>query len=435
IYLAALSASEMEAPVRELLALAESSGDRLSEGSAHTRLAVIAFERGDDDAIWAHADAAIAALEPLGDSAELADALRLTGWVRWRRGVPADAEPVLRRAVEIAQRVHAPVISAEATQDLAIAVSMLGRGDEAIVLIEEAYRLAKASGNLNVLMRINNNYPSTTETWTSDFARSREILLEGEELARKAGVRTNLGWILGSLGDNAAIVGDLRDAERYQREAVDLAREVASDPLLGMRLNALGYVLAGQGRLDEARGALAASERLSRANPEPQNEMPLRLSLALVAWLSGDHDGAARELAPAVESSREYHVDFLADGFVLLVRTLVELGRREEADGFRDLTREAVAPYARAMGLAVDGLLAADPREAVTLLREAAEGLGSLGVQTDRGAVLLDLARAEARAGEDGRPTLAAARELLTSVGAFGWLARADAIEAEIGGS
>ena len=121
-----LTAGRAEAPVGELLALATSSGDRLSEGFALTRLAIIAFERGDDDAMWTSVDTAIAALEPLGDSPELADALGITGWARWRRGLAAEAEPTLRRAIEIASRMDASGTLAEATMDLAITVSMLG---------------------------------------------------------------------------------------------------------------------------------------------------------------------------------------------------------------------------------------------------------------------------------------------------------------------
>ncbi len=429
-----LTAGKAEAPVRELLALATSSGDRLSEGFALTRLAIIAFEHGDDDVMWTSVDAAIAALEPLGDSPELADALRITGWARWRRGLAAEAEPTLRRAIEIASRVDAQGTLAEATMDLAITVSMLGRGDEAIATIEDARRLAKECGELNVLMRLNNNYPSTIETWTSDFARSREFLLEGEELARKAGVRVNIGWLLGSLGDNAAIAGDLREDERYQREAIEEARAVGSEPLIGMRLTGLAHALMQQGRLEEARETLADAIRIGEANPEAQNEIGLHLDRGILAILDGDLEDAVRVLVAGVEQARAYHVDVFVEGFAHLVRTLVELDRREEAESYRDLTRDGQSPYAVAVGLAVDGMVATDAAEAVALLREASDRLEALGVATDRGLVLLDIAQAQLRAGEDALPTIERAREVLTSNGALGWLPRADAIETEARG-
>ncbi len=430
VQVGALTATEGEEPVRELLSLAKASGDRSSEGYARTRLATIAFEHGDDDEVWSNVDAAIAALEPLGDSAELADALRVTGWVRWRRGFPSEAEPALRRAVEIASRVDAPVILAEATMDLAVTVSMLGRGDEALTTIEDAYRLAKASGNLNVRLRINNNYPSIVEVWTSDYARCRRILLEGEELARKAGVRTNIGWIVGSLGDNAAIAGDLRDSERYQREAVEEARAVGSDPLCSMRLNGLAYALLLHGHPEEAREALEEATRLGEANPEPQNEIGLRLNGGLLAILTDDPEVAVRELTAGVEQARALHVDVFADGFLYLVRTLITLDRRDEAATFRDPATHGTSPHALALGLAIDGLLSDDPHEAVRLLRQSIERMDGLGVRMERGRTLVDLAQAESRAGIDPRPTFDEARRVLTDCGAFAWLPTLDAAQA-----
>ncbi len=435
VYLDVITVRGAEPSVRELLALAREAGDRRSEGYALTRLGIIAFEQGNDDALWPDLDAAIETLEPLGDSPELADALRINGWVRWRRGLATEAEPALRRSIEIATRVDAPVTLAEATMDLAITVSMLGQGDEAIATIEEARRLATACGDLNVLMRLNNNYPSTIETWTSDYARTRDFLLQGLELARKAGVRTNVGWLLGSLGDNAAIIGDMREAERYQREALEEARAMETGPLLAMRLSALCLALVQQGRLEECREVLGEASGLAEANPEPQIDIWLEFIRGVLAILEHRLEDAVTELASGVEQMRGYHVDVFAEGFPHLVRSLVELGRRDEAETYRDLTGDGQSPYAAAMGRAVDGIVATDPAEAIALLREACDRLEALGVATDRGLVLLDLAQAQIRAGEAAAATIAQARDVLTSNGALGWLPRADAIEADAHGA
>jgi class 3 adenylate cyclase/tetratricopeptide (TPR) repeat protein len=430
----ALPTTEMEVHMRELLSLAASSDDRLSEGFARTRLAQIAFEHGgDDDAVWSNLDAALGALEPLGETQELADALRIEGWLRWRRGMAAEAEPSLRRAVAIARGVNAPVIQAEATMDLAITVSMLGRGDEAMETIEVAYRLAKTCGDLNVRLRVNNNYPSIVDTWTSDYPRVRALLLEGEELARKAVVRTNIGWIVGSLGDNALIAGDVREAERYQREAIEVARAVASEPLLMMRLNALSWALMLQGRLDEATEALAEARRLSDTNPEPQNQLPLQAAAGLLATLKGEPEESVSELTRAVELARGYHVEYMADSFVYLVRSLLALGRGADAKSYRDLTQHGVAPYAIAMGAVVEGLLADEPHEGVRLIRQGVEVIEPLGVRAELGRTLIDLARAEAAAGDDPAPTLARAREVLTGCGAFGWFPELERAGSELG--
>ena len=152
------------------------------------------------------------------------------------------------------------------------------------------------------------------------------------------------------------------------------------------------------------------------------------------AILDGDLAEAVRVLVAGVEQARAYHVDVFVEGFAHLVRTLVKLDQREKAESYRDLTRDGQSPYAVAVGLAVDGMVATDAAEGVALLREASDRLEALGVATDRGLVLLDLAQAQLRAGEDALPTIAQALDVLTSNGALGWLPRADAIEAEARG-
>jgi class 3 adenylate cyclase/tetratricopeptide (TPR) repeat protein len=430
----ALPVDELDRHVHELLRLSEAADDPSAQGYALTWMGQTAFEHGDDDVLWASLDAAIAALEPLGETPELADALRILGWARWRRGSAAEAESPLRRAIEISARLGEAEIHAEATMDLAITSSMLGRGEDAVEMIEEAYLLAKASGALNVMLRVNNNYPSTLEEWTSDFAKSREVLLEGLDLARKAGVRVNIGWILGTLGDIALLSGDLREAETLQLEAIEEARAVGSDPLLGMRLNALSYALALQGRLAEAGTTLAEARGLAEANPETQSELPLRESLGVFAALSGDLEASAAELIAGAELARGYHVESYVHGFAYLVRALVSLDRRAEAEGYRDLTLRGRSPHARAMGMVVDGLLADDPEERTRSIRTGADDLERLGVRAERGRVLIDLGRAEIAAGQDPAATLGDAREVLTACGAFGWLPELERVEVELAG-
>jgi class 3 adenylate cyclase len=92
-----LGANALEPVVDDLLGLARASGDRVSEGYALTRRAETRFEHGgDDDAMWADLEAAIAALEPAGETPELADALRGAAW-RSRRNRSSGVRSRCRR--------------------------------------------------------------------------------------------------------------------------------------------------------------------------------------------------------------------------------------------------------------------------------------------------------------------------------------------------
>jgi hypothetical protein len=93
----------------------------------------------------------------------------------------------------------------------------------------------------------------------------------------------------------------------------------------------------------------------------------------------------------------------------------------------RRLLHDGDAPLTQACAVVADGLLATDPNEAVVLLREASDRLDALGTRVDQARALLDLGRAERRAGEDPRRSFVRARELLVDCGALLHLPEADA--------
>ena len=420
---------------RHFLALAEEAVDEHAAGYALARLSQPVFNSGDDAEATALVRSAIERLEPLGDSLELAFALRTLGWFGWRRGQIEEAEPVLRRAIEIADRVDAPVIRADATLDLGVTLSMLGRKDECLRVIEEAYVLAKATGDFTVMSRAYVNYPSTMLNWTSDFELARAITAEGVEFARKAGAHERLAWLQGNLSDLICLErGPLGDAKAMAIECVELADAVSARPLLAMRLAGLGCILVERGEIDEARAALDRANEIDAADPEPQAELLLRYARGLLASQLGDHEEAAAQLVPAIELARRFHADSEPQLYPPLLRALLATGDRETAETYRDLQEEGGSPFTTALGLVVDGLLAPDPRDAVRMLTDAVARLEAIPATTEVGRALLDLAGAQTRAGIDPTPALARAREVCTSSQALGWLPLVDAAEATLAG-
>jgi len=419
---------------RHVLELAEEAGDQHAAGFAEAYLAQTHFASGHDDEARALAESAIGRLEPLGESRELAYALRTLGWYHWRRGEWQAAEPLLRRAVALARRFDDPVLLANAVMDLGVTLSGMGR-EEGVATTEEAYQLAKSCGDFTVLTRAYTNYPDVHKTWTSDFGLAEEITAEGVELARKAGVPQILGWLVGNLSDLIYVQrGPLDETVTLAREAVELAEAVGDEPLLCMRLGSLGFLQTERGATEEARLIFDRAAAHLTADPDPQSEMLLYGGLGLLASQQGDHTEAATQLRSAVAIARTLHVDVEPELYPLLVRALLALGDRDGAESCRDLDG-AVSPFGIALGLVVDGLLAPAPDEAVALLTDAVERLSDLPAVPEVGRALLDLAEAQSRAGLDPAPTLARAREVFTESQAIGWLPHVDATEAEFAGS
>jgi tetratricopeptide (TPR) repeat protein len=341
-----------------------------------------------------------------------------------------------RRAVEVATRVDAPVVLADAMMDLGVALSMLGRKDECVQIMDEAYRLAKAAGDFNVMMRIYINYPATGLNWVSDFPKIIEVSAEGVELARKAGSLQNVAWQLGNLCDTLAQqTGPTGEARAMALEAVEIAERIGDEPLVGMRLGGLAVIHALRGEVDEAGAAIERAAPLAEANPDPQLGLVLEYSRGVLAVVVGDASEAVRSFRAAVEVGRAFHAEALPEVFPPLVRTLLSYGDRDIAMSYTDLIDGARSPFGMALGRVVEGLLEPDPATAVTVLTDATERLDALGNTMELGWGLLDLATARAASGLDPTPTLQAARDRFTKAEAFGCLARVDAVEEALAAS
>lgn len=429
--LATEPAGDNASAARLALELFTSIGDEANAGWAQAQLAFALFRQGKDEEAQVEA-AAIARLEPLGESEALAVALHSLAQYLVRRGRDEEGDPIVRRALSMGERVHAPVVVADSMQTLAMTLSQQGRSEEAVETIEEAYRLAKETGDVTVLLRVYNNYPSIVSGFGSDFRRAIDILREGIELAERAGAVGNLAWLVGTMGDITAELGELKETERTEREAISLAEEAGDEPLRGIRLNQLAWVVLLQGRVGEAEASQRRSRVILEANPEPQAEVFVFVTEAMIAHAQGREAEALEHLRRGVEMAREFTLDQVPLMFYELVRLLLRMGDRTAADGYRDLSTPGRAPATKAFAVAIEGLLEADAAGAAELLRDATAEFERLGMRIAQARVLIDLGAALIRAGGDPRPSLERARELLVECDAKLYVPEVDALLANV---
>ena len=422
-----MSHQEIERATRHALELAKAARDEPSVGYLLVRLSAALFQQGDDQQVAPLAEEAIARLEPFGDSAELSDALRWLGQYHWRRGHLEPAEALLRRSADVAERVGAPLEYAEAVHDLGVTLSMADRRDEGLDLIEKSFVLAQETSHLGLLLRIYNNLPSTLTNVTSDFRRAEAILREGVDLAARVGASANRGWLMGTLGDVLGLLGNLEEAEICQREALALAEAVADEPLRGMRLNGLSWVVLERGRIEEAAELGEASFLVLAENPEPQSQIFVHGLRGKIATARGDDAAAIASLREGAELLRTYSLEQEPLVLLQLVRALLAAGDAAAAARYRNLWTRGRSPSSRAAAAAIEGLLTEDPAGAIPYLREAAAGFEATGERIDEARVLLDLGRALQRAAQDPRATFERADELLVACDARLYLPEAHA--------
>ncbi len=108
------------------LELYEELGDERGAGWAEASLVMVLFNGGHAEEAEAIGEHAVQRLEPLGETPELASALRQLGQFYWRSGDSAQADAELRRAADIAARVGALDVRSAALQDLGINLGQSG---------------------------------------------------------------------------------------------------------------------------------------------------------------------------------------------------------------------------------------------------------------------------------------------------------------------
>ena len=194
------------------------------------------------------------------------------------------------------------------------------------------------------------------------------------------------------------------------RDAVEHGLSAGDEPLIGLRYMILAEVLGLRGRLDEADGALERANAYLRNHPEPQGEIPRAGIAGELALARGREEEALSHLRRGVEIASRYNVDQDPQVELALIRLLVHRGELEEAARARDILARGAAPFSLACIAVADGLLANDPDEALSRLHYAIGRLEALGTRIDLARALLDLGRAERRAGVDPRPSFERAR-------------------------
>jgi len=421
------SASENERVARRVIETFAAVNDLGGVGWAYARLVIPLMQLSRHDEAEQAGRTAIETLEPLGDSAELADALHRLGWFYWRRGREREAEPLLRRAIDIAARVDARLVRAEATQTLAVSGISLGTFAASQQLMEEAFSLAKDVGDSTNLFRAYNNI-ATVRGASQGPAALVGVLEEGLELAMRAGIIQNSGWIAGSLGDAHLLLGHLEEAERYQRQAIDLARRATDYALAGHRLGSLALDLVLRGRVDEATELRNEAEPLLTDNPEPQAAHFLPVLDGYLALARGDRAAAAEKFVEGAILVRAYGFDAYPEAFTECVRSLVLTGDVARATGFRDLDNSTDSVQSTAHARNVAGLLEPDPTRAAALLREAVAQFEGLEMRVCAARAMVDLGRVMAHAGEGPTELLERARDIITECDAKLFLFEVDEV-------
>ena len=124
-------------------AIAEANGDCLLQALCMINHAEVHVARQRFDDARQNAEVALGILDQLGTRLEKVGAYRVIGMVYRETGRPALAESRLRSAIELARSTGSVLGEAEAARELAVLYQAMGRNQEALALLNTAWRLFK----------------------------------------------------------------------------------------------------------------------------------------------------------------------------------------------------------------------------------------------------------------------------------------------------
>jgi class 3 adenylate cyclase/tetratricopeptide (TPR) repeat protein len=398
-------------------------------GRVEASLAWVAFQAGRDDDVRAHGERALALLERLGDSRDLAVTLRILGRYDRRRGRVAEAEAELRRAMEMAERIGDPVTRGWAMVYLGPLLRADG-GRVGLALLERGLDVAREAKDLPLLAAAYVELSEAFEEVVGDYPRAEALMREGIEVARRAGSLANTAWMEGNLADYLMDMGRLEEAEAPAQNALRAARTVGESLRIAYCLSTIAHLDLMRGNIEPAERALDEVRSIVRDSPDPYAEGWVGFLGGLIAKVQGDQEEALRIFVEGARSLGDRVEVWGGQNFLLeSVRTLALAGRNDEAGQIRgQLERMGQTSVpARAFQAWADGVLEPDRVKARDLLEDAARRMEGLGRRIDLGRCLIDLAAAERDVGDDPAPTLARARDILSSCGAVVFLPDATA--------
>jgi DNA-binding CsgD family transcriptional regulator/tetratricopeptide (TPR) repeat protein len=282
---------EAEQAARQALALWRTVGDRLREGDTTRLLSVAVWHLCRGAEATELAEQAIAILEPLGPTPELARACVHLAGQRMLDYEHGAVMAMARRAEQLAERFGLPDVLSDALNTQACVASNTDGGGPWAGQLERALQVARDAGQEAQAGRAYINLYSTLCAQRR-FAEAEPYFTEGIAYCDDHDTPT---FSIFLHSERASALEKLGRWDEAVAVAADLLRRGGPSPVIRLcPLNRLGPIRARRGEpgawayLDEA---MAAAE----GTGEAQNVVPVRLTRAEAYWLEGRLDEARRE--------------------------------------------------------------------------------------------------------------------------------------------
>ena len=391
-----------QAGIAEYQALGQQEGvARLYARSART-----AWMLGDTPRGLALCREGMAAVDGAPESADLADLLHETARACHFNGLPREAGSLCRRSLEMAERLGAIRVQAEALTTLGILPDV--PYEESVSTLTRAVELAESAGLLDQAARAHNNL----SVRLMDAQAAREHVVRAAELERQR------GEILGELfyayraAELSLYLGELAEVEEELPSLRRLLGEVQESGMMTLRLRLLeAMLLRHQGKLAEAVKELDTLQTEAREAGDLQALVFLDAELArLQIWEEVGEEAELEAMLRELLDLDERGMGTAVEGYSLLSVLRARQGETEAACRLLAKARETAhergefgfwEPY---LGWAEANQASALRHwpEALAAFEAEAEVLDDRNLRWQRARTLVDWAEAHLSHGEPG---------------------------------
>jgi tetratricopeptide (TPR) repeat protein len=317
---------------RQDLAKLKELADGLSAEEQAEVLVRLGHERRDGAAhveAWRQFEAALELARASGNRRLEAQALEGLGRVRFSQGDYAGAEKLWHESLALAQEAGDEALQAVDTRELGNVMSRQGRPDEARHWVELSRALSEKNGDRHGLanaLRALGHVARDQVDWDSAERHYRDALAVAEEIGDRRSSAAALAW-LGNLA--ASEHGALAEARAYCERSKAIAEEIGARFLLLGDLRTLSSLACQEGLYDKAEAYQKQAIDLCRDLHDPGGAASAQARLGYVLVLEGRQDAG---WALLVQGLRDAMVPELSaqvvPGIVAVVgQTGVRLGR------------------------------------------------------------------------------------------------------------
>ena len=167
------------------------------------------------------------AVKDMPDNSTKAMLIHEAGRAYHFNGYPGKAEPLCREALEMAKRVGAVDIQADALTTLGVLPNL--SSEESLEYLARAVDLAESNGLLEIATRANHNLGVMTAEYLGDQRASREHYLRAAELAKQRGAGQEELFSLISAAGVSLGLGDLKTGKEIVSR-IENIRSTLTDP-------------------------------------------------------------------------------------------------------------------------------------------------------------------------------------------------------------